>query len=126
MNRSLLILASVVLISFTESCKDVGTAPVQSTGIMGQVLLISAPGPIPVGWVPPPLEQVNTIQVLNSERTLILEEKTSAKGTFTISLEPGMYYLLVKESPIRVETGPIFVIRGRMVVAQAHYDNGMR
>lgn len=121
-----LILASLLLVTAWDGCKDSGTVPIDDMGIQGQVFLISKPGPIPIGWVPPPLEQVNTIQVLDAQRRIVREEKTSDKGRFMISLQAGTYYLRVKESPIPAETGPYEVTSGRILTVEAHYDNGMR
>jgi hypothetical protein len=107
-------------------CVDFGTTPHQEAGMQGQVLLISTPGPILIGWVPPPLEQVNTIQILDAQRRNVMEGRTSNKGKFMISLQPGVYYLRVKESPIPAETGPYEVTSGKILTVEAHYDNGMR
>jgi hypothetical protein len=107
-------------------CSDSGSTLFESTGIQGQVYLISKPGPIPIGWIPPPLEQVTTVQVLDAQRGIVREEKTTDKGEFTISLQPATYYLRVKESPIRAETGPYEVVSGRILTVEAHFDSGMR
>lgn len=100
--------------------------PQHETGMQGQVLLISKPGPIPIGWVPPPLEQVTSIQVFDAMRKLVQETMTSVQGRFSIFLPPGTYYLRVKESPIPAETGPYEVTSGKMLTVEAHFDNGMR
>lgn len=121
-----LILACLVLFALWDGCKDSGSVLIDDTGIQGQVFLISKPGPIPIGWVPPPLEQVNTIQVLDAQRRIVREERTSDKGRFMIALQPRTYYLRVKESPIPAETGPYDVASGRILTGEAHYDNGMR
>ena len=44
-----------------SSCEDSGSNPSRDAVLQGQVFLISKPGPIPIGWVPPPLETVNTL-----------------------------------------------------------------
>ena len=121
-----LILGCLLLFALWDGCRDFGTTPYQDTGILGQVFLISKPGPIPIGWVPPPLEQVNTIRVLDAQRRIVLEATTSDKGKFMISLQSGTYYLRVKESPIPAETGPYLVDIGRIISVEAHFDNGMR
>lgn len=126
MRLHLLILACLLFVAPWDGCKDSGSVVVDDTGIQGQVYLISKPGPIPIGWVPPPLEQVNTIQVLDAQRKIVREATTNAKGMFIISLQPGTFYLRVKESPILAETGPYDVMSGRILTAEAHYDNGMR
>lgn len=116
----------ILLILVVAGCNDFGTTPYQDTGIQGQVFLISKPGPIPIGWVPPPLEQVYTIRVLDAQRRTVLEATTNEKGKFMISLQPGTYYLRVKESPIPAETGPYLVDVGKIISVEAHFDNGMR
>jgi hypothetical protein len=121
-----LILACLLLFAQWDGCKDSGSVLIDDTGIQGQVFLISAPGPIPIGWVPPPLEQVNTIQVLDPQRKIVRELTTNDKGRFMISVQPGTYYLKVKESLIPAETGPFVVASGTILTVQAHYDNGMR
>jgi hypothetical protein len=126
MRFHLLILACALLISAWNGCKDSGSVVVDDTGIQGQVFLISAPGPIQIGWVPPPLEHLTTIQVLDVRRRIVRESETNEKGMFMILLQPGMYYLRVKESPIPVETGPYEVTSGKILTVQAHFDNGMR
>jgi len=120
------ILACLLLFAICDGCMDSGSALIDDTGIQGQVLLISKPGPIPIGWVPPPLEQVNTIRVLDTQRRIVIEATTSDKGRFMIWLQPGTYYLRVKESPIPAETGPYLVNIGKIISVEAHFDNGMR
>lgn len=120
------ILACIFVLAAWNGCKDSGSILDDESGVEGQVFLISKPGPIPIGWVPPPLEQVNTIQVLDTQRRIVREEKTSDKGRFMISLRPGTYYFRVKESPIPAETGPYEVTSGRILTVEAHYDTGMR
>ena len=120
------ILACLLLFAMWDGCKDSGSILIGDTGVQGQVFLISKPGPIPIGWVPPPLEQVNTIRVLDAERRIVLEATTSDKGKFMISLQSGTYYLRVKESPIPAETGPYLVDIGKIISVEAHFDNGMR
>jgi hypothetical protein len=126
MRLPLLILTCLLLIAPWDGCKDSGSVIIGDSGVQGQVYLISKPGPIPIGWIPPPLEQVLTIQILDVQRRTVREERTSDKGKFTISLQPGSYYLRVKESPIPAETGPYEVTSGKIVIVEAHYDNGMR
>jgi hypothetical protein len=121
-----LALACLFVIAALVSCRDSGSVLMDDTGIQGQVFLISKPGPIPIGWVPPPLEQVSTIQVLDAQRRIVREATTSDKGKFMISLQPGTYYLKVKESPIPAETGPYLVDVGRIMSVEAHFDSGMR
>jgi hypothetical protein len=105
-------------------CTDMGDQPL--TGIQGQVYSIATPGPTPVGWIPPPLEQVSTILVLSSNREIIVQSTTDGKGRFTIAVSAGTYFLRVKESRIQAETGPYVVRAGEMISVRADYDNGMR
>jgi hypothetical protein len=126
MNVQFHILVSLFLVVVWIGCKDSGSEPLAETGLQGQVFLISTPGPIPEGWVPPPLKQVSTIVVLDQLRKIVEEAKTGGQGSFLISLQPGSYYLRVKESPIPAETGPFKVVSGRVLSVYAHFDNGMR
>jgi hypothetical protein len=109
-----------------SSCEDSGSNPSRDAVLQGQVFLISKPGPIPIGWVPPPLETVSTVLVLNTQRIVVKEASTDSKCRFSISIAPGTYYLRVKESPIPAETGPYAIPAGETRTAEAHYDNGMR
>jgi len=121
---SIFLLAMVV--AAVSGCNDSGNGPLRMTGIQGQVYSIATPGPTPAGWVPPPLEKISTVLVLDSNHKLIVEALTNDKGKFTIELEPGTYYLRVKESMIPAETGPYIVTTGTLLTVRAHYDNGMR
>lgn len=116
----------LVLLTLIVGCEDLGTESAPGAILYGQVLLISKPGPIPIGWIPPPLEQVNTVLVLNTDRKQVREVTTDNRGTFSISITPGTYHLRVKESPIPAETGPFLCAPGISTVAEAHFDNGMR
>jgi hypothetical protein len=107
-------------------CHDSGSAPPLMSGIQGQVYSIATPGPTPVGWVPPPLEKISTVLVLDANHKLLIEVLTDYKGRFSIELQPGTYYLRVKESMIPAETGPYVVSTGELVTVRANYDNGMR
>jgi hypothetical protein len=120
------ILSLAMVSAAMSSCNDSGNAPVPSTGIQGQVYSIATPGPTPVGWVPPPLEKISTILVLDSNHKFIFEVLTDNQGRFTVELEPGTYYLRVKESLIPAETGPYVVRAGELLSVRAHFDNGMR
>jgi hypothetical protein len=115
-----------VLSAVVISCSDSGNSPGPITGIQGQVYSIATPGPTPVGWIPPPLETMNTVLVLDSNHRQFTEVKTDDKGRFTIELQPGTYYLRVKDSMIPAETGPYVVTAGALTSVRAHYDNGMR
>jgi hypothetical protein len=107
-------------------CRDSGIAAFPMTGIQGQVYSIATPGPTPIGWVPPPLEMISTVLVLDTNHKQITEVVTDDKGRFMFELQPGTYYLRVKESMILAETGPYVVTSGALVSVRAHYDNGMR
>jgi hypothetical protein len=120
------ILPFVVTLALMGGCRDAGSAPAPEAILEGQVLLISKPGPIPIGWVPPPLEMVTTVIVLDAGKIIVKQTSTDAKGTFSIPLSPGTYYLRVKESPIPSDTGPYTILAGERRTAEAHYDNGMR
>ncbi len=125
MKRIFIFLLAIVFAA-VSGCNDSGNSPLPMTGIQGQVFSIATPGPTPVGWVPPPLEKVSTILVLDSNHKSIFQVLTDVKGRFIVELQPGAYYLRVKESMIPAETGPYAVKVGELVSAQAHYDNGMR
>jgi hypothetical protein len=112
--------------SFVSSCTDTGTAPAFKAGIQGRVYSIAAPGPTPVNWVPPPLERVSTVVVLDASRRAVFELLTDNQGRFSSALDPGTYYLRVKESLIPVETGPYPVRAGETVTVRADVDSGMR
>ena len=124
--RTIFIFSIAMVSASTIGCNDSGSSSLPMTGIQGQVYSIATPGPTPIGWVPPPLEKVSTIFALDSNRTFIFQVLTDDKGRFLIELQPGSYYLRVKESMIPAETGPHAVKAGELVSAQAHYDNGMR
>lgn len=123
---SFVILALVLPLVVLSSCEDSGSALDVETAIQGQVYSIGTPGPVPFNWTPPPLEMVCTIIALDTDRKLVKEFTTDEKGRFKISLQPGTYYLRVKESRIAAETGPYEVRPGEIVIVRAHYDNGMR
>ena len=122
--RLFLTLATIAVA--VNSCNDSGSSPLPTAGMQGQVYSIATPGPTPEGWTPPPLEMISTIIVLDSNHKFLFEFLTDNKGRFTIELQPGTYYLRVKESRISSETGP-YVVRAReLTPVRAHYDNGMR
>jgi len=120
------IFSFAMVFAAVSGCNDSGTSPLPMTGIQGQVYSIATPGPTPVGWVPPPLEKISTILVLDSNHKFIFEVLTDNKGRFTVELQPGTYYLRVKESMIPTETGPYVVTAGTIIPVRAHFDSGMR
>jgi hypothetical protein len=122
--RFILSLASIMIA--VGGCHDSGDTPLLVTGIQGQVYSIATPGPTPVGWVPPPLEIISTVLVLDSSHKLLIEVLTDNKGKFSVELQPGTYYLRVKESMIPAETGPYVLSAGELLTVRAHYDSGMR
>jgi hypothetical protein len=93
--------------------------------ITGQVYNQSHPGPIPVGWSPPPLKQISTIRVLDINKNGLLEITSDINGSFQISLEPGTYYFSIKESPMQSITGPVLVHENDKITIQVFYNNGM-
>lgn len=116
----------LALLALLMGCRDSGAETAPEAILRGQVLLISKPGPIPIGWIPPPLEQVSTVVILDAKRVHVREVMTDKRGSFSVSISPGTYYLRVKESPIPAETGPFLCTAGMSTFAEAHFDNGMR
>jgi hypothetical protein len=92
----------------------------------GQVYNLSHPGPIPIGWIPPPYEAVCTVIAQDIQKEIILEVKTDNRGKFQIMVPPGTYYLRVKESWFSSLTGPYSIREGEMIEVKAYFDNGMR
>ena len=107
-------------------CKDTGSLPAQLSGIEGQVYSLAYPGTVPIGWVPPPLEMTCTIIIMDSTTKDLRELPTDLRGKFWIPLDPGTYYLHVKESTISAESGPLVVKPGEVLDVKAYYDNGVR
>ena len=124
LHRSLV--CCVLVLSIFAGCRDTGVSIALDSGIDGQVYSIGSPGPIPVGWIPPPLETVSSIVVLDAAHRQMKEFATDGKGHFRTSLSPGTYFLRVKESLIPAETGPFDVTAGKVLSVAAYYDNGMR
>jgi hypothetical protein len=126
MKNTIHISAIFLSLAIVGGCRDLGTSPIEDTGIQGQVYSIATPGPTPIGWTPPPLEIMSTIVVLDVNKKLVKEFATDGRGRFKIILPPGRYFLRVKESMIPAETGAYDVRSGEIMAAEAHYDNGMR
>jgi hypothetical protein len=126
MKASRIVIRFVMLTVSIGGCRDSGTSPTITTGMQGQVYSIATPGPTPINWVPPPLEQVSTVIVLDSDHRSILELLTDNKGRFSCELKPGTYFLRVKESMIAAETGPYVVTTAEVLSVRAHVDSGMR
>jgi hypothetical protein len=118
----------IILILIFTSCYDANPLPSPSNfgSLTGQVYNLSHPGPIPIGWIPPPYEKQCTIIVLDKNRNPILVSLTDDKGKFSISIFDGSFYLRVKESPLPTESGPYDVKEGQITKAEAFYDVGMR
>lgn len=100
--------------------------PLSPSVLSGQVFNLSHPGPIPIGWVPPPYEAVCTVIAQDVKQNIIFEVETDKNGKFQLKVFPGTYYLHVKESRISSITGPYSVREGEMIEVQAYFDNGMR
>jgi hypothetical protein len=124
--KTIFVFSLAIAAAAMGGCHDSGSALPLMSGIQGQVYSIATPGPTPVGWVPPPLEKISTVLVLDANHKLLIEVLTDYKGRFSIELQPGTYYLRVKESMIPAETGPYVVSTGELVTVRANYDNGMR
>jgi hypothetical protein len=108
------------------ACHDLTPPPEYESGFEGQVYNISHPGPIPIGWIAPPLEMVVTVMVLDGDKQLQTKVQTDAKGGFFVALAPGTYFLSVKESMVPTESGPFTLLPNQRLMVQAYYDNGMR
>lgn len=128
MKKYLLCIFTAVIFFLIESCSNSNPlpSPVESGIMTGRVYSIGAPGPIPIGWTPPPYKQVCTIQTLDTQKNIVAENKSNEQGVFQIIVPPGFYYLRVKKSPIPAETGPYQVKIGVIISVVANYDNGMR
>ena len=109
------------------NCTEPTSLAAPSVGgvITGQVYNLSHPGPIPIGWSPPPFKQISTIRVLDINKNGLLEITSDINGSFHISLEPGTYYFSVKESPMQSITGPIQLHENDKITIQIFYNNGM-
>ena len=118
------ILISVCLLTYCSDPRPT-TPLLYPNELQGQVYNYSHPGPIPVGWVPPPYENECTIVVLDINRNIVTESATDNKGRFRIILPDGTYYLRVKESPVQTETGPYLLKNGQTLIVEANFENGM-
>ena len=126
MQRFQVFTALLTALALFAACRDLTSPTLLESGLEGQVYDISHPGPIPIGWVAPPLEMVVTVIVLDSDKNALMEVQTNAKGSFFVSLAAGTYFLSVKESPVPTESGPFTLLPNRRLTVQAYYDNGMR
>jgi hypothetical protein len=121
---SVLVFLSVVTSSYAY---QKSTAPTKTitTGITGQVYAVGAPA-VRIDWTPPPLERVSTIVITDTSDNVVKEIKTDVKGKFKTPLNPGVYYILVKESMVQKKDGPFTVRKKRMTKARVSFDNGVR
>ena len=124
---ALFIICLFTIFSLCTNCTESPSlsTPSVSGVITGQVFNQSHPGPIPVGWSPPPLKQISTIRVLDINKNGLLEITSDINGSFHISLEPGTYYFSVKESPMQSITGPIQLHENNKITIQVFYNNGI-
>jgi hypothetical protein len=120
----LLILCFCVVFMF--SCQH-SIAPKTEGGIEGQIYEIGHAGGVPSGWTPPPLREVRTIVVSDNNKVGIHMLSSDSMGAFKISLQPGTYYLLVKDTTwLQEQNGPIVVEVNQIVSVKAYHDNRMR
>jgi|GEM_PF-1452528 len=119
-----------ILLSLTIACTDPVSLPYVTTEhagiIRGQVYNLSHPGPIPIGWIPPPYEAVCTVIAQDIQQVINLEVKTDSHGKFQILVPLGTYYLRVKESRLSSVTGPYSISEGEILDVKAYFDNGAR
>lgn len=122
--------STVIILILISACTEpvLLPAPNQShTGILkGQVFNLSHPGPIPIGWIPPPYENICVVIAEDVDKGIHIESLTDIKGKFLITLQPGTYYLRVKDSMLSSVTGPYYLHEGEILEAKANFDNGMR
>jgi len=127
---NLMNLVGLILFFLLTNCTDPTSLPTPPllfpTVLYGQVYNLSHPGPIPIGWIPPPYEAVCTVIAEDIQQNIRLEVDTDSHGKFQIMAPLGTYYLRVKESPLSSETGPYSLREGQMLEVKAYYDNGMR
>jgi hypothetical protein len=56
-----------------------------------------------------------------------MEFNTDSLGSFSISLKPDTYFLVVKDSMrSQRENGPFIVVPDKVTFAKVYHDNGMR
>jgi hypothetical protein len=119
----------IFFLGFT-SCTDLDslpTLPLKYPNVLyGQVYNLSHPGPIPVGWVPPPYEAICTVIIQDVDQNITINVKADSAGKFNTMVQDGNYYLRVKESALSSVTGPYNVHNGETVTVKAYFDNGMR
>lgn len=92
----------------------------------GVVQNISYAGGVPENWTPPRYLKKCTIVLLDNNRKHLKEFSTNDEGVFQFFVDPGTYYLVVKESPVQDETGPCIVQSGQILNVLAKYDIGLK
>lgn len=117
---------------FVSSLNSDSSSDSYTASLEGRVYLIGSTA-VTEDWSPPPLEGISTVIVLDANQKPIYESKTDSLGHFNISIEPGVYFLVVKESPIisipdltQPITGPFLVTESYADSAYAYFDNGLR
>ena len=124
--QRLSILFLFCLISVLQVCCQQSTQPNPETGIKGQVYEIGSPAITP-DWTPPPLKKVSTIILQDSSRIELMEFNTDSLGSFSVSLKPDTYFLIVKDSTRpQKENGPFIVLQDKVTSAKVYHDNGVR
>ncbi|PKL82239.1 MAG: hypothetical protein CVV24_11125 [Ignavibacteriae bacterium HGW-Ignavibacteriae-3] len=128
--NSALIFLSIFLLCFQSACTEPELLPSPnlkySNILYGQVFNLSHPGPIPIGWKPPPYEVVSIIIVQDINQKILIEAVTDNKGKFRVAVPDGSYYLHLKDSIFSDATGPFKVQNGDILEVIAYFDNGMR
>jgi len=127
-NHFLKICILVSLLFFIPRCEEAtfSNELFELGSVTGQVFSIGFPGPVPIGWVPPPYQQFCTIIVMNERNNIIKEVLSNQNGAFNFNIEPGIYYFGLRESPIKSITGPFKVEMNKTIYVDVYYDNGMR
>ena len=110
---------------FLFSCQQ-ATPPKAETGIEGRIYEIGIPV-APKDWTPPPLKEMQTIVVSDSNRVASQEFTTDSLGTFRVALQAGTYFLMVKDTiwP-QSQNGPFVVEAGHVSSVKVYHDNGVR
>lgn len=102
------------------------TPPKTETGIEGQIYEIGGPA-FDEGGTPPPLQEVRTIVVSDSNRVTLQEFTTDSLGAFRIALQAGTYFLLVKDTTfLQGQNGPFVIQAGHVSSVNLYHDNGIR
>jgi len=131
--KKIYLLPILFVIILTTACsqgKNATSTPILSSGIEGYVTQGPVcPGPVQVGdssCQDQPYQA--TIDILNTENTLITRFQTDNNGYFKILLNPGSY-ILHPESGKPTPYAPdqtIFVLAGQFTPVSIQYDTGIR